>query len=341
MPARKETQEFVRKELPYKILSTIYENSRISLKQLGRELNISYHTISKTLQSCERKYKIEYTLELDGIALGFAESRIITVKFENVPKTDELKERFEKDVFIQNAYLATGDFDLLLFVVGLTPADFSQWQYNFRVHFSSYRPFLKISTVNAYDFGFFPFRNEIINKSEVLTDTEKKVLTLLNRNSRMKLMELVKECKITQARIIYIIKKLKDKGIIKRFSALTQRPHKRIFCAYGTYLFLSKEHSQRLYDFCKELVKENKKGASSDYSIFTVTIGAYDNFFVCTFDNGEMLSKRGPSLDNEKFSSENPKTDKAILTDVIVGKWPFHLDKYLAIHDYLKRHENK
>lgn len=341
MPASKETQEFVKKELPYRILSAIYENSRVSLKQLGRDLNISYHTISKILDRCEKRYGIEYTLDLNEIALGFVESRIITVKFEKVPDIDELKERFQKDIFVQNAYLATGDFDLMLYVVGLTPADFSQWQYNFRVYYSSYKPFLKISTVNWYDFGFFPFRNEIINKSDVLTEIEKRILMILNGNSRARLSEIVDKCRITQTRVIYIIKKLKAKGIIKRFSALTQKPDKSIFAAYGTYLFLSKEHAQHLLNFDKELVRESKMRVTSDYSILAATIGAYDNFSVCTFDNGEMLSKRGPDLHYNAFSGESPKIDKAVLTDVIVGKWPFHLDGYNIVHDYLKKHDEK
>ena len=97
----RENKEYVEKELPYRLLTEMYKDSRRSLKELGRELHISYHTISRTLSQLEEKYKLAYTLDLDIKKLGFSEGLIITAKFEEKPEFEYLKQRFEKDPFVQ------------------------------------------------------------------------------------------------------------------------------------------------------------------------------------------------------------------------------------------------
>ncbi|MCL5239383.1 MAG: Lrp/AsnC family transcriptional regulator, partial [Candidatus Marsarchaeota archaeon] len=232
MPASKKTQEFVEKELPYKLLAEMYKNSRKSLKGLGRSLKISYHTVSKSLAELDERYGLAYTLDLDTGKLGFPEGRIITIRFGERPELDILRQRVQKDIFVQDAYLAEGDFDLLLYVVGLSPREFIRWQWKFRIDFKKYRPLLRISTADLNVIGFFPVRNELIDASEKLSDTEKKVLQALNTNSRIKLKDLISKAKTTQMRVIYVLKKLTEAGIIRRYAALVQKPSKRIFMAY-------------------------------------------------------------------------------------------------------------
>ena len=228
MPAELKLQEYVKNELPYRLLKELYKNSRVSLRGLARELGVSHHTVAKTLERLEREYDIAYTLEINEAALGFSEGKLITIKFETMPDRDKLVQRFRKDTFIQDAYLCTGDFDAILYVVGLTPQDFQRWQFNLRVDLSQYNPILKFSSVNDYTVGFFPLRNEIIQSSTVLTDTEKRILCLLNDNSRIKLSELIKMGKTTQMKTVYLLqKKFREKGIIKRVTALIQKPEKR------------------------------------------------------------------------------------------------------------------
>ncbi|MGA3021081.1 MAG: winged helix-turn-helix transcriptional regulator [Candidatus Micrarchaeales archaeon] len=332
MLKRKESKEYVETELPYRLFIEIYKNSRRSLKELGRSLHISYHTISKTLKRLEDKYNIVYALELDTNKLGFSEGRIITIKFEERPDLDYLKQRFQKDIFVQEAYLAEGDFDLLFYVVGLTSKDFMTWQWKLRSELRKYKPTLKISTVNSYTLGFFPIRNELLSISEVISNADKKILEVLNDNSRVKLKELVLKTKITQMRVIYALKKFKETGIIQRFAALTQKPDKRIFLAYGMYVSPGENHPKLEFDFLNELIKEDEHEITSDYSLILDAVGTYDSFYICSFENGEQLSRRGPDLQKNLLNEESPRIDRAVLTGILVGKWPFHLDDY----DYYK-----
>jgi DNA-binding Lrp family transcriptional regulator len=328
MPASKKTQDFVANELPYKLLMYLYKNSRAPLKALGREFNISYHTVSEVLRRCEERYGIVYTLQLNEQALGFTEGRVITIKFATMPNIETLKERIKKDTFIQDAYLGSGDFDLLLYVVGLSNRDYAIWQFNFRVEFSEYKPNLKVSALGHYTIGFFPLRNELLAESTVLNDAEKKVLLLLNENSRMKLGEIVKKSKLTQMRVIYIMKKLAERKIIKNYTTLVQKPDKHLLMAYASSHTFVKSHDKLLLKFLEEMTKEDLHEVTNDYALMCNTNGVYDIVFVCTFKDGEAASKRGAEIIKDLWKEEDSKIEKAVLTSLLVGDWPFHLEKY-------------
>jgi DNA-binding Lrp family transcriptional regulator len=328
MPASRQTQEYIEKELPYKVLMSLYENSRTSLRELGNEFDISYHAVSKVLERCEEEYKLAYTLELSEKALGFSEGRVIAIKFETLPEIDFLRDRLSNDIFVQNAYMASGDFDLLLYVVGLTSNDFVKWQFNLRVDFSEFKPTFKFSTVDAYMLGFFPMRNELLDQSSVLSSSEKRILGLLNSDSRMKLSEIVEKSKSTQMHVIYTIKKLKERGIIRRFSALTQNPDKKVFFAYTLANTPGKNHGALLSSFLDELTNEDFHEITNDYSLIINGVGSYDSIYMCDFYDGTVLAKKGSDLLQKLWAPENPKIEKAILTGVLVGLWPFHLEPY-------------
>lgn len=337
MPASKKTQEYVKNELPYKILMSIYDDSRASLRKLGDDMKISYQTVAATLSDLEKKYDIYYTLELDETKLGFSEGRIITVKFERQPEIKTLKEKLNKEIFIQNAYLTTGDFDLLLYVVGLTHKDFHIWQFNLRKNMSEYKPTFRFSTLDEFFIGFLPMRSDFLRESTVLSPVEKEILSLLNDNSRMRLKDIVKKTKVDQSKVIYVIKKLKQMGIIKRFTALTQNPNKRIIMAYNILITPGKDHEKLSLNFSKELLNENFKEITNDYSIMANTTGAFDGFEMCNFESGEKLAQRGPELVQKLWAQENPKIEKAILVGALVGKWPFHLERYGGPEKYTKK----
>ncbi|VVB77155.1 Winged helix DNA-binding domain protein [uncultured archaeon] len=328
MPANKKTQEYVKNELPYKLLMSVYHDSRASLREIGKELDISYHVISSSLRELEERYELIYTLDLDETKLGFTEGILITIKFGIKPSTDFIKEKIKKDFFIQSAYLAEGDFDLLLYIVGVDTADFQQWQWQFRVSLSKYKPTLKLANVSSQTLGFFPLRSDLIKETTLLSKSEKAVLVMLNDNSRVKLRDIVMKLKITPDRVVYIIKKLKKMGIIKRFTALVQNPSKRIFYAYCVSLIPVEEHSKLIIDMAHAMLKEDLRETVNDYAIVANTNGGYDAFYLCAFKNGEDLSKRGPEMLRTAWMAEDPKIDRAVLTDIIVGKWPFHLEEY-------------
>ena len=317
----------------------LYNDSRASLKSVARNQNLSFHRISTALEELESKYEIYYTLNLDEMALGFPEGRLMTIKFKKMPSVDFLKDLFKKDIYLQNAYLATGDFDLLLHVVGLSHREFQDWQFTLRVKLASYGPNSKFSTVDAYEIGFFPLKNDLLEKNTTLDPTWIRVLKLLNENSRIKFKDIVKKSGLSPRSVVYIMKQLEAKKIIRKYSALIQNVDKKLTCAYGISVLFTDEHQNLFRGFAKELMKEDFHESTTDYAFFSVTSGGYDLFAICSFKDGEVLSKRGPELIQNLWTQEEPKIDRAILTGLLVGKWPFHLENYSVYRQLLKEKE--
>lgn len=336
MPISIEIREFVKKELPYELLKELYKDSRVSLKTVARKHHLTFHRVAHALKDIESKYGLTYTLWLNERLLGFSEGRIITIKFGEPPPIDVLKSRLAKDIFVQNAYLASGDFDLLMHVVGLNNEEFQIWQFKVRKEFSRYKPTFKFSTLNSFAVGFLPLRNELIVESIVLSSLEKKILTLLNSNSRIRLKELVKATKSSQMRVIYTIKKLRERGIIRRFSTFTQSTDKKILMAYLFSVMPVEEHNRLYLDVCKEIVNEDLHEVTNDYYLISDINGSFDSLYMGSFRSGEDLSKRGSDLVRIILESESPKIEKAIITDALIGKLPLHLEEYESLKAFVK-----
>ncbi len=329
MPASMETQKFVKEELPYLVLRELYKDSRLSFQELGRKMKISYHTVATVLKHIESEYGLVYTLDLNSKALGFSESRLLTVKFEKQPPLEFLKERLSKDPAIQDAYLTSGDFDLVLYIVEVNPSDVQSWLWKFRVDLSEYKPAVKVGTQGPTAIGFMPLRSDTIRYSSILSGTEKRVLAYLNDNSRARLGDVCKACKIDKPmHAVYIIKKLKAKGMIRRFSTLVQNPDKKVLSVFTISLLPSKEHHKLFLKFIKELVKEDLHEVTSDYCFWNDTSGVFDALCICTFKDGEHLLTRGPAGIRDLWASEGTRTESAIITSCMVGRLPFHLEDY-------------
>jgi DNA-binding Lrp family transcriptional regulator len=329
MPASKIKQEYVKNELKYKLLFEIYKNSRLSLRDLAKASGVSHHVVKSILKKLEEEYKIVYTLELDEEKLGFAKGKLITIKFGIKPELEEIKSIFLNDVFVQDLYLAEGDFDLLIYVSGLSEEEFKVWQWIIRMKLGKYKPLFRLSTVSKNYIGFMPLKNKAISIAPNLTEFEKKVLMLLNENSRAKISEIAAKTKTKDlSKIIYVIKKMTSLGVIKRFTALTQKPGKSVVSAYGCILSPLENHKEYSYKFFNEVINEKQGQVISDYNYVVDTVGYFDVFYICAFEKGEELNQRGPEMFRKIFADEQPIVEKTMLTDVLIGLWPFHLDNF-------------
>jgi hypothetical protein len=266
--------------------------------------------------------------------------RLIAIKFEKVPDTLLLKKRFEKDYFIQNAYFGSGDFNLIIHVIPLSQSEYTKWLFKFRVEFSNYKPKIKVVTLDDLIDGFIPIRKNLVEKSNRINNAEKKIITTLIDNSRIRLKELAKETKLSQMRVIYSINKLKKTGVIKRFTTCVQNPDKRIFLFYTLVITPNKDHHSILLLklLNKILGEEDERQATTDYSVVSDTSGHFDSVFFCNFKDGDILNSRGQHLFEKVWESEYPITEQCVLTDLIVGKWPFNANSYTEWHKIMEEY---
>ena len=329
MPASLEKQAYIKNELPYELLKALYNNSRLSLRDLAKQHGVSHHVISYLLKRLERDYGIVYTLELDENKLGFANGKIVTIKFKNKPDIELIKERLLNDPFVQDLYLAEGDFDLIMYVSGITEEEFKVWQWHVRKYFNKYMPLLRTSTLTTKYVGFMPLRNKAIMNSPNLSEFEKKVVAILNENSREKISEIAKKVKVKDLdKIIYVIKKLKERGIIKKFTTITTKAGKGIIQVHGAINNPSDNHHNYVINFYNEVVKEEKHQLASDYILIADTLGYFDGFYIASFGRGEDAEKRGAEMYRKIFADEILLLEKAIITDTLAGYLPLHIDSF-------------
>lgn len=78
---------------------------------------------------------------------------------------------------------------------------------------------------------------------------------------------------------------------------------------------------------------------TADYSTVCDTSGSFDCAFFCNFEDGTFLNDRGPNFIKRIWESEQPTIEQSILTEVVVGSWPFNTNKYTNWRIEMKREE--
>ena len=327
-------QKNLRRDIPLTkleefIMYELYLNSRVAIDTLVKKSGIAHNTLLNKIQSLKNYYQLHFTTIIDTDLLGFSESRIIAIKFDKVPELNLLKTIFFKDKFIQNAYLTSGDFDLIIYVIGTNKTEYEHWEFTFRIGLSRFKPKLYTSTLNHPIEGFIPINSNLIYDSK-LKSHEKIILSELIKDSRIRIKTLAKIANISEMKVIYTIKRLRNSGIIKQFTTSIQKPDKRIYLFYSLNLTITEEHHPKLLlKLLDEIIdNENKSRVATDYSVVISTSGAFDSIYICNFDNGFIMDKRGPNFIKKIWSSESPIINTCNMVDVIVGQWPFNYNCY-------------
>lgn len=335
--AETSTKAGIGSNLKRDILTELYENSRISVRKLALKLGVDYYTVAKTIAELERKNRLLYTLDIDPHRLGFLEGKIITIKFERAPDVSVLRREFQNDVFIQSAYFAKGDFDVLLCVVALSGYQYAIWEWTLRATLGAYRPHFFESDINYTIIGFFPTSSEIIDFSNELSEREKSVLKTLNDNSRMRLKGIMSKTGLSQMKLLTTIKKLRAKRVIRKLTTLVSNPEKKLVTASFLQYLPTMKHRAHQAEIGKRILDENFTHATSDYAIASDLTGYYDMLLLCNFEGNSEYSKRGPALWRSVCKRESVRVVEAVLVEVVVGAWPLHGDKYWDYAEFVKR----
>lgn len=329
------TQE-LKENLSYKLIQELYENSRISSLKLAKKYKVPYHVVTNSIKEMEQKYNIYYTLYLNTQKLGFKTSKIVTVKFSNMPKIEEIKKELSDDIFVQHAYLGKGDFDLIVYFVGFFEHDYVVWEWTLRAKWGKYKPDFKASTISSFVIGNIPLSNKLLAKSNTIKNDEKKILMLLNKNSRIKKKDIAKITKLTEIQVTNRLNNLISKKIISKFTLLVQNPEKKLIIASLMKLKPNLNHPKNLKKIISSILTENLNSITSNYCIISGISGYYDSFLLNNFTNNELADKYGRKLWEDSCIDEDPLSSESVITEVICGKLLFHPDKYYYYKEYIK-----
>ena len=129
---------------------------------------------------------------------------------------------------------------------------------------------------------------------------------------------------------IYVMKKLQRSGVIKRFTTCTQNTDKRLFIFCALVVIPTEEHHPTsLLKLLDNIIGGAEKNeAVTDYAAVYDTSGHFDSVDFCNFKDGTALNDRGPEFVRKVWANEHPIVEQCMLTELIVGRWPFNSNNY-------------
>ncbi len=316
------------------LLLELYKNSRTPISSLSKKIGIDYHLTRKMLKQLDDEKELLYTIQVNCRKLGFDVERFIILKFDSEPDEKLLWSEFNDDVFIQNAYLMKGDFDVLLHVVKMSNTQYLLWEQMLRVRLSKYGLTLLISDKAYMSTGFLPISSKLIRLSDKLTEAEKGVLVALNEDSRKSIGGIADSCGLTYGVVNRIIHSLIKRGVLVRTTSIIRESENRIMLVFALRnLKLGYNHQAYQNNALKKLISDGSILSRSKYDIIAYTSGYFDMLFMFEYKNSPEYYEFGPALWEKVFRQEEVKKYEATLIKVLVGHWPIHPKEYDGVKE--------
>jgi DNA-binding Lrp family transcriptional regulator len=100
-------------DLDTDILRSLIKNSRITLSQMSKEIDVPDATISNRLKKLENDVIKRYTVILDWEKIGLDITTIIIIQTES-EKHESVKEELSKLKEVSEVYSVSGEYDILI-----------------------------------------------------------------------------------------------------------------------------------------------------------------------------------------------------------------------------------
>ncbi len=304
-----------------KIMRMLSENSRISNTEIAGKLGVTRQAIAKRLSLLEKEFGVRYTLELNEEALGLVHPHIIMIKFEEKPNYKFVKKLFMRSHIPQFVAMLDGGYDMLVYANSASRSGYAHWDKGMQVLLSKYKTSWYPSEVAHSQLGFFPLRNETIDKVNI-DDKYKEIIKLLNLNSRTSFQEMSKKLNMRFHTLVYNFKKLLKTNYIKRFT-IVERPVKNtVMMYYFAKLTLTDFFAQSAANARKALMYDEQYPIVSRYSFCTQLIGTGDFFVMGIFDNRKIGYRNSILHYKNSMTTQKVKISYGVIDRVLVGSVP-------------------
>ncbi len=100
-------------DIDSEIIRSLVRNSRITLSQMSKEINVPDATISNRLKKLEKDVIKQYTLILDPVKIGLNVTAIIIIQTES-EKHENVKKELSKLEEVSEVYSVSGEYDILI-----------------------------------------------------------------------------------------------------------------------------------------------------------------------------------------------------------------------------------
>jgi DNA-binding Lrp family transcriptional regulator len=270
------------------VLRELSENSRISLSSMAKQLDCSYVTVGKAVDKLGEKLGIRFTLELDPTKLGILQRRMLMIKFRKKPPLDWLEQVFVDQKNINSAYLAEGQFDVVVFVTESDPIRYAVWENRLKQNLSDYGAIVSSSELPYFSFGYMAVDDYFIDSiATTLKRKEKELLKLLNANSRASYSELARRLGLTEPTIRYKVFNLVKRGVIKRFTIAVQKPPQDYMIGiFERWISCTKRFEERAALSRKYRMNFDEQVPTlTTFQMSAPLIGTWGNFILGLFDS--------------------------------------------------------
>lgn len=306
-----------------RIARELSENSRVAVADMSGKLGISRSTISHWLKRAEAAFGIRYTLDLNEVRLGFDNPHLVLVRFGRRPDFHKIGQILDASLPVQFAARTKGDFDLLIYANTRSKIGYMNWDRRLRRELLvKYGGEWNTSDISFRSLGYLPLRSSAIASSNMPAN-HKRMLTMLNDNSRVSFVELSNALGMDYSSTVYLFKKLLKLGYINRFTITMDQPKDICLMSMVSRFIPTSDYAgigglvRRFY------TADDKDSLISRYLMAMPLVGSYDFFTLGAFDNGNKAYDNNVLAYKREFKRYN-KIDirYAEITKVLVGRLP-------------------
>ena len=304
-----------------RIVRELSIDARASTNKLASAAASYRRKVSQKLEEAEQKLGLRYTIELNEQKLGLINSHLILAKFESKPQLSSLVSLLSSSHVPQVAATIKGNYDLIIYANAETSGEYVHWDKTTQMRLSEYGVLWEPSDVAHMQLGFVPLRNELISTLQ-LQEEYKRMLMLLNENSRMSFSEMGKRLGVHFNTVAYRFNKLLNSGYIRRFTITMDKIPKTSTMAVAGKYSIKDGFENDAANERKAIMADDTLPLANRYMLANQLVGSYDFFFVGTFDSREIAVRHGAGYFKRSMGRHLVRSRYGEIDKVILGRLP-------------------
>ncbi len=304
-----------------KLLRLISQDSRASVSKMSGIVGVSRAMLRKRLSKMEKELGIRYTIEINEARLKLTEPHIIAVKFNSEPDFAKITSLLSQSYIPQIAVSVKGDYSLIICAIATSSGEYAHWDKSMQIALSKYGVDWRSSEVVHRQLGFFPLRNELLDKVP-LDQKHKNILKALNENSRASFRLLSKQVGMHSNTLAYNMSKLVSLGYINRFTITMDKPEDISLMSFFSKYRPTEGYEEASAHARQVLMSDDENSLMSRYLLCTPLIGSYDFFTIGAFDDAETGRTKDVEYHRALFKKHRAEIAYGEIDKVLIGRLP-------------------
>ncbi len=307
--------------LTRKLIRSLSQDARISITELCKVNGGYRRLVGKKVSDAEKALGIKYTIEFNEPKIGLNAPHMVLVKLNLDADYEEIAAVLKESYVPQMAALMDGQYELLIYANAPSSAEYVHWDKTTQVKLAKYISLWEPSDLAHRQMGFFPIRNETLEKVK-LPEEYKPLILKLNQDARISFSRLAKELGMYPNTLAYRFKEMMNDGYIKRFTMVMDKlPGTYPIGFFGKYAIkenfeLDAARSRQVF------FTDDQFPICSRYVFVSQLVGTYDFFSIAIFDNEKSAYKDGMMNYRRVMKRHLVKTQYAHIKKVILGDIP-------------------